>query len=61
MSSDKPFTNSSVVSVKEFYLINPIRFEGAFAMMLKKLNLASASYNMIQSGILDFTIDHNVF
>ncbi len=38
-----------------FYLINPIRFEGAFAMMLKKLNLASASYNMIQSGILDFT------
>lgn len=37
------------------YLQNPVRFEGAFAAMLKKLNLASASYNMIQSGILDFT------
>lgn len=37
------------------YLINPVRFEGAFAAMLKKLNLAGVSYNMIQSGILDFT------
>lgn len=38
-----------------FYLRNPVRFEGAFAAMLKKLNLAGVSYNMIQSGILDFT------
>ncbi len=38
-----------------FYLANPVWFEGAFAAMLKKLNLAGLSYNMIQSGILDFT------
>ncbi len=37
------------------YLMNPVRFEGAFAAVLKKLNLAGVSYNMIQSGILDFT------
>ena len=38
-----------------FYLANSVWFEGAFAAMLKKLNLAGLSYNMIQSGILDFT------
>lgn len=37
------------------YFLHPVWFEGAFAAMLKKLNLASVSYNMIQSGILDFT------
>lgn len=38
-----------------FYLSNPVWFEGAFAAMLEKLNLAGVSYNMIQSGILDIT------
>jgi len=37
------------------YTYRSVMFEGAFASMLKKLNLASNSYNMIQSGILDIT------
>lgn len=37
------------------YVYNSILFEGAFAAMLGKFNLADGSYNMIQSGILDLT------
>jgi len=37
------------------YLYDTTLFEGAFAAMLGKFNLAETSYNMIQSGILDLT------
>lgn len=37
------------------YLHDSTLYEGAFAAMLNKFNLAGASYNMIQSGILDMT------
>lgn len=37
------------------YAYNSTMFEGAFAAMLGKFNLAEGSYNLIQSGILDLT------